>query len=237
MRKIGILIPLLVFVFGFPLAARSAPLRVVTYNFKIDEHGFGTSTGMGSTGIITYGGVNVTRGRSGTITLNVIQATRDGGLVVDALEHIDRADRPLQTIRCAVYENPATVVCDQNLVQAGEETEEVDTLLTYLGRGFYDTSRLDDKNHWKTVQSLSEGKSNVSTDFTVSAWQGDLLTIDVNRVYRTGSATTITKGTLKYDSGTTLPISGHFVTDSNEDGELRGSSVDFDLASDSWAKK
>lgn len=219
-----------------PLAAQSAPLRVLTYHFSIDQHGFDTSNSIGSAGNMSYGGSTATGGRTGTITVNVIAATKDGGLVVDAIEQVDRVSRPLQTMRCAVYETPPTVVCDPNLVQAGTLTEEVDKLLTYVGQRFYDTSRLDDNNHWQFVQPINNGKASLTSDFTVTKADGNVLSISVSRVLRLSDATTTTTGTLRYDSGNTVPLNGHFVTDSNGGGELSGSIVDFNLTADSLVK-
>lgn len=187
-------------------------------------------------GDMSYGGSTMTAGRSGTITVNVIAATKDGGLVVDAIEQVDRVSRPLQTIRCAVYESPQTVVCDQNLVQDGDETEEVDTLLSYVGQHFYDTARLDDNNHWRFVEPLNDGKASRTTDFTVTQAEGDVLTISVNRVLKMGDGTTTTTGMVRYDSANTVPLNGHFQTNSDAGGELSGSTVDFNLTSDSFAK-
>lgn len=219
-----------------PLAAQSAPLRVLTYHFNLDQHGFDTTSGISQYGDMSYGGGTMTGGRSGTITVNVISATKDGGLVVDALEQVDRVSRAQQTMRCAVYEAPPTVVCDQNLVQAGVLTEEVNTLLTYVGQRFYDTSRLDDNNHWQFVEPFNNGKATRTSDFTVTKADGNVLSISVNRVMRRGSSTTTTTGSLRYDSGNTVPLNGHFETNSNEGGELSGSIFDFNLTADSLVK-
>lgn len=236
MRQFGIFGCMLAAVLIAPLQAHGAPLRVLTYHFSLDVHGFDTSQGIASTGNMSYGGSTMSLGRSGTITVNVLSATKDGGLVVEAAEQVDHNDRPLQKIRCAVYEAPPLVVCDQNLVQAGVETEEVDTLLSYVGQQFYDTSRLDDNNHWQYVEPLNDGKSTRTTDFTVTKADGNVLAISVNRVFHSGSGTSTTTGTLRYDSGNTVPLNGHFQTDSNEGGELSGSMLDFNLLSDSLTK-
>ncbi len=236
MRQILIGGSILALLLALPVAAQSAPLRVVTYHFNIDEHGFMSSTSISTSGDTALGGMTMTGGRSGTITVNVLSATKDGGLVVEAHEQVDRADHPMQAVRCAVYENPDNVVCDQNLEQAGAVTEEIDSLLSYFGRGFYDTSRLDTNNHWQTVQPLNDGKASRTTDFTVTGADGNVVTMNVKRVTRTGNGVTTMAGTLIYDSGMTIPKSGHLVTDSNEGGELGGSLFDFKLLSDSFAK-
>jgi hypothetical protein len=220
-----------------PALSADAPLREVTYHFSIDMHGFDSETDVATNGITSLGGMTMTGGRSGTLTVDVLAATKDGGLLVEVHENIDRAERPMQPVKCAVYENPDNVVCDQNLVQAGVVTEELDSLLAYFGRGFYDTARLDNNNHWQTVLPFNDGKASRTTDFTVSKADGNVLTIDVNRITREGSGDTMAKGTLIYDSGMTVPVSEHLVTNSNEGGELGGSIFDFKLLKDSFAKK
>ncbi len=237
-RRLAICV-LMAAIFAAPLGAYAAPLRVVVYHYAIDVHGFDSGMDSGFTNGHGYAQISQTtstNGVSGTITVDVLSAAQDGGLVVDATEKVDRADRPQQPIRCAVYADPENVICDQNLTQTGEVTGEITTLLTYLGRGFYDASRLDDKKHWKTDQPLNQGTGTVTSNYTVTKDDGGVVTIAVNRVLHVGPKVSTTNGTLQYDPAVSLPVKAHLVTDTSSNGDLGGSIVDFQLLSDSFAK-
>jgi hypothetical protein len=236
MRQLALAGCVVVAAIALPVSTIAKPVRVVVYRFSIDQHGFSSSQSSGYTdghGFSRYATTVGTIGASGTITVNVLATPRDGGLLVDAIEQVDRADRAQQPIRCAVYGNPEEVVCDQNLTQTGEVTGEVTALLMYLGRGFYDRSRLDDRNHWQTTQQLNQGMGNATADYTVKQTIGDIVTISVNRVLREGSARSITTGTIDYNPSATLPVKAHLVTD-GDGGGLHGSIIDFQLVSDSF---
>lgn len=220
---------------SLPLPAQSAPIRVLVYHFDVDAHGFGSSRSIANGGVMDYGTSSVTYGGTGTLTVNVQAATQDGGLVVDVIEHMDRVDRPFQTVRCAIYENPDQVICDQNLAKAGYVTEELQMLLTYLGRGFYNSSRLDAKNHWQTKEDLNGGTGSIVCDYTVTKTDGDVLTISVNRDHHDGPYQKNTSGTLQYDPKMTDFSKAHFVSDVADSGATGGSTVSFDLISDSFA--
>jgi hypothetical protein len=102
---------------GNPSAAQAAPIRTLAYHFAIDSRGFGTSAGAGAHGVVSTFQSASTVARSGRLSVDVIQATQDDGLVVDVTETIDRVLRPLQTVRCALYGATNDVICDQNLNQ------------------------------------------------------------------------------------------------------------------------
>ncbi len=226
-------------ILAVPLAAPAAPLRVVVYHYAIDVHGFGSgmdSGFMNGHGYAQISSTTSTNGVSGTITVDVMSAAQDGGLVVDATEKVDRADRAQQAIRCAVYADPENVICDQNLTQTGEVTGEITALLTYFGRGFYDASRLDGKKHWQTTQPLNQGTGSATSNYTVTKDAGGLVTIAVNRVLHLGPKVSTTNGTLQYNPAASLPVKAHLVTDTSSNGDLGGSIVDFQLLSDSFAK-
>lgn len=246
MRQLAI-IGLVACVFAFPLSARSAPVRVVVYRFAIDQHGFTSAHTTGFTnsgthkfseyghGYSNYTTTTSTLGASGTITVNVVATPPDGGLVVDAIEFVDRADRAQQAIRCAIYANPENVVCDQNLEQVGDVPNEVKALLMYLGRGFYDKSYLDANKHWQTARLLNNGMASVTTDYTVEQTVGDVITLSLNRVLRDGPDHATTTGTIQYDPTMTLPVKAHLVTNGDAGG-LHGSIIDYQLQSDSFTQ-
>jgi hypothetical protein len=82
---------------------------------------------------------------------------------------------------------------------------------------------------------FNDGTGNVTCDYTVTKTEGTLLDIALNRVLREGSSRSMTTGTIVYDPAMTIPTKGHLVTTGAEDG-LRGSIIDFNLVSDSFAK-
>jgi hypothetical protein len=179
-----------------------------------------------------------TLGASGTITVNVLRAANDGGLVVDAIEHVDHADRDQQTIRCAVYGSPQGVFCDQNLVQTGEQTSEVTAVLSYLGRGFYNPALLDSKNHWQTTVEFNDGRGTVTCDYTVMKSEGTSIDISLKRTLVEGPESSITNGTMVYEPSMTIPAKAHLETNGAGGGSgSYGSTVDFELVSDSFAKR
>jgi hypothetical protein len=221
-------------------AAQTPPLRVLVYRFSIDEHAFGTYQGSGYVnghGVSRTATSSATLGASGTITVNVLRAAGDGGLVIDAIEHVDHADRDQQAIRCAVYGSPQGVFCDQNLVAAGEQTNEVTAVLMYMGRGFYNSSLLDAKRHWQTTVEFNDGHGQVTCDYIVTKADGPLVDIALSRVLRDGPYETTTTGTVVYDPSMTIPRNAHLVTTgAGGSSDLHGSTIDFQLLSDSFTK-
>jgi hypothetical protein len=212
--------------------AAADPIRTMVYHFDMDSRGFGASPGLGGHGTVNEGGNFNTASRSGKITVDVQQATQDGGLVVDLTEMIDRADKPLQTIRCAVYGATSDFVCSQNVPVTNEER----ILLAYLGRQFFDPSRLDDKSHWQSEPKIKEGTLNITNDYTVTNVDGNTLTIAVDREERNGGFRASTTGTLVYDAAMDLPDSMKMALSATGTGGQRDMNVSVDLLSDSMAK-
>jgi hypothetical protein len=222
-----------VFAAALPAPSQADPIRTVIYHFSIDASGFGVLPGTAGTELLYSNGVGAASGaRTGQITVSVVQATPDGGLVVDVGEQIDRADKPLQTIRCALYGVSTDAICDQNVGATLEES----MLLPYLGRQFLDTSRLDDKGHWRTTPHVQSGTMDIQNDFTVSKVDGQMVTIAVNRQERNGGYHSASSGTLVYDAALDVPDSVKLETSAQQ---TRGeANVNFDcrLLSDSMAK-
>jgi hypothetical protein len=213
-----------------PVAAD--PIRTMVYHFDMDSRGFGGSPGVGGHGTVNERGDFDTGSRSGKITVDVQQATQDGGLVVDLTEMIDRADKPLQTIRCAVYGATSDFVCSQDVPVTSEER----VLLAYLGRQFFDPSRLDDKRHWQSEPKIKEGTLNITNDYTVTSVDGNTLTIAVDREERNGGFRASTTGTLIYDAAMDLPDSMKMAVSATGTSGQRDMNVKLDLLSDSMAK-
>jgi hypothetical protein len=216
-----------------PLAVHADPLRTMTYRFDMDSRGFGGSPEISGHGTMLEGGSFSTNARSGKITVEVQQATADGGLVIDLTEMIDRADKPLQTIRCGIYGATSDFVCSQDVPVTNEER----ILLAYLGRQFFDPSRLDDKSHWHSEPKIKQGAMDIENDYTVTKVDGDVLTIAVDREERNGGYKVSTSGTLVYDAALDLPDSVKVAVTAATPGGQADMNVELRLVSDSMAKK
>jgi hypothetical protein len=230
MRKL-VAIPALALLLGAAAApVQTAPIRTLVYHFTIDARGFGTAAGAGAHGVVSTFQSASSGARSGQLRVEVAQATQDGGLVVDVTETIDRVLRPLQTVRCALYGATTDVICDQNLNPTSEEK----TLLTYLGRAFYDPASVDANGHWHTTPKI-HGVLAVDNNFTVTATDGDVLTIGVARRESGGGYLAVTSGTLLYDGKMDIPTSIHLAVSAQRAGGQGDQNVDLKLLSDSMA--
>ena len=164
MKRTGVTLLLTIAMGIAPLVGQADPLRTAVYHFDMNYRGFGGSPGLSGHGTVYEGGSFSTTSRSGKITVAVQQATADGGLVIDLTEMIDRADKPLQTIRCGVYGATGDFVCSQDVPVTTEER----VLLAYLGRQFFDPSRLDDRKHWHSEPKVKYGAMEIVNDDTVT---------------------------------------------------------------------
>lgn len=213
-----------------PLSAGAAPLRTIVYRYSSAMNGF---SGGGTDGV--HGNVVNTEidsgGSDGTITVQVQAAAADGGLVIDVTQAVDRSLRPLQAVRCAVYSDPNVVACSPGL----EPTSEENTLLSYLGRTFYDPARLDAKNHWQMRVALNGGKGSLVSDVTAQPGPGDDVTLSVTRVMKNWGYERTTTGSLIYDPKMQIPDSGRFESDVQDGGNVGHSTLEFHLVSDSFA--
>jgi hypothetical protein len=210
-------------------AQADAPIRTLVYQYSYDARGFG---GNGAAvGIINDRG-NGTASRTGEITVAVAAATQDGGLVVDVTQTIDRTPRPLETIRCALYGITTDVVCDQNVPPTREET----VLLSYLGRQFYDASRLDPQAEWHTSPKVNFGTVSIQNTFQATKTDGSIVTIAVNREERNGDFRATTTGTVLYDTATEVPTSVRVAIAGTRTRSQGDANVSLTLVSDSMAK-
>jgi hypothetical protein len=211
-------------------APADAPIRTLVYQYSYDARGFsGSSSAIGGIKSDTSRG---SASRTGEITVEVAAATQDGGLVVDITQTIDRTPRPLETIRCALYGATSDVVCDQNVHATREET----VLLTYLGRDFYDVSRLDPQGDWSTSPKMNPGKVSILNSFKATKTDGDIVTIAVDREERNGDFRATTTGTLLYNSAMEVPTSVRIATAGARTGAQGDMNVSLTLISDSMAK-
>ena len=215
------------------LPAGAAPLRELVYHFSYESSGFGQGAAMGGPfgGVVNEIGGMGSAARDGKITVDVVSATQDGGLVVDIGEQIDRRTRPLQTVRCAVYGDTIDVICDQNVGATAEET----VLLDYVGRAFYDESKLDAGHHWQTTPRL-KGRWSLVYDFTVTGKDGDALNIAMDGHYKRGAMEATSTGTILYDAAMNIPRKVHLSNTAGGSATFGDTSVDLSLLSDSMAQ-
>ncbi len=216
---------------GSAVVARAdVPVRTVVYHFAIDSRGFGSAPSMGGGslgGMVMENSTFGTSGRTGTIKMDVIRATGDGGMVVDVTEHVDRELRDMQTVRCAVYGKSQSVICDQSLSATPEET----VLLQYVGRYFYPES--PDGGHWH-VQVPSDN-AKIDNDYTVTKNDGKVLTIAVDRTMKALSSTSHTTGTIRYDAALEIPDYVKTATSLQRDSNQGDTNVELRILSDSMA--
>jgi hypothetical protein len=211
-------------------ADADAPIRTLVYQYSYDARGFsGESSAIGGIASDTRRG---TASRTGEITVAVEAATSDGGLVIDISQTIDRTPRPLETIRCAIYGVTTEVVCDQNVPTTREET----VLLSYLGRQFYDPSRLDPQGVWHTSPKVNFGKVSIVNTFKATKTDGNIVTISIDREERNGDFRATTTGTVLYDSAMDVPTSVRVATAGARTNGQGDMNVSLTLISDSMAK-
>ena len=213
------------------VALADPPLRTVVYRYSVDEHGFTGAPNMHGYGVVTENGSSGLGGSTGTIRVDVISATSDGGLIVDVTQSIDRELRPLQTLRCAVYGRTEDVVCDQNLAT----TEAENILLMYLGRYFYEPVRVDAGGHWQTSPHFHDSQMTIANDFTVMKADGNAVTINVQRIEKGGGYYSKTQGTLLYDAALSVPDSIKLATTIQRSGDQGDMNAQLKLLSDSLA--
>ena len=158
-----------------PLAGAAEPLRILVYQYTYEEHTFGASADM-SQGHVNESNSSASDARAGQITVQIVSPAEDGGWVLDITQAIERQARPLQTARCSVYGHTTDIVCEGGLRPTPEEL----TLLTYLGRFFYESGRIDAAGHWHT-SPLVHGQMKIDNDFTVTKTEASVRTLKVSR--------------------------------------------------------
>lgn len=222
----------LLFAFAPAVAQADTPIRTVVYRYSMDARGFYGAPSIAG-GMVTENGAEGTTGGTGTVRVDVIKATPDGGLLVDVTQDIDRELKPLQTLRCAVYGRTQDVVCDQNLGATSSET----VLLTYFGRYFYEPSRVDASGRWHTTPTIHDKGVQIDNNFTVTKTNGNQLTIAINRTEKGGGYEATTQGTLLYDAAMDVPDYIKVAASTQRSGEQGDMNVELKLTSDSMASQ
>jgi hypothetical protein len=213
------------------------PLRHLEYGFSVDYQttgqvdtgAIGASAGVGRASY--FGGT----GRQGTMSIDILAAAHDGGLVVRASEWIDNQPRASQPFVCAVYPD-TRVICPQELPVTDAET----ILMTFMGRGFVDPSLIDANNHWQ--RHYDDKFVSVVADFTVASTDssGKIATIDgVSKTSSLNGANRnwIDTSKFQYDLSMEVPTQVHMDSEQSVRGVVGyKATFDYHLKKDSLAK-
>jgi hypothetical protein len=219
--------------------APAAPIRHTVYSFTyltqsdLTEQTSGLEGGPES-GMKHYGAGTQDQG---TVTVDVNGVQADGGLLVSVSESA-RQDRSAAPVTCAVY-GDTRVVCEPDK----KVNEEEYSLLRFMGRQFFDPSKLDPRQHWH-IASDSNGFS-MASDFTVSGGTTSAESITEQTTVKAGGSqpfTTTTDGKIMYNADLTIPISisqDSFQRQSQGMGmdNLQHTQIELHLQSDSMANK
>jgi hypothetical protein len=146
----------------------------------------------------------------GTISVDVVGATTDGGLVVDVSE--DAPPRRAPVVRVGITEkallyDPARVV-----------TDEERTLLHFLARAFVGATELAPGTAW--TEDMSAGATRDRTTYTVTSVDVPAKTVALDIVGSSSASgpngfDTRTRGTMTYDTGVLVPSAIEIRTDTN----------------------
>jgi hypothetical protein len=138
------------------------PLRSLSYNFQVDYQ----QNGETHTDAIGTGGSGVKSmlngiGRTGALNVDILGLGNDGGLVIRVSEWLQYQPRASQSFTCAAYPD-GRVVCPEEL----QVTDAENTLMGFLGRGFYDPTLVDAQHQWQ--RSYSNKYVSVVSTFTIT---------------------------------------------------------------------
>jgi len=140
--------------------------------------------------------------QKGSITVDVVAATGDGGIVVDVSEDTDT--RKAGVARVAIL--GSTISYDPNK----DVTDEERDVLRFLSRSFVKDGEISVGTSWATDANSSLGTDHAA--YSVTAVDADAKTIDIavdERASQTGPRgfDGTTRGTVKYDMGVLVPLS------------------------------
>jgi hypothetical protein len=171
----------------------------------------------------------------GTITVDVVRATDDAGLVVDVAEETAQQARP--RVRIAIAAD-GTLFYDP--ANADKLSEEEIAVAHWLGRGFYGDHPTDVGTAWVVDQS-SSGRTDIER-YRVLAREATQVTLDYALEERSSAARGYAgtrEGSLVYDTAMVVPVKAAFESVARRQigqsfNTLR-TSVKLTLASDSFA--
>ncbi len=232
------------------------PLRTLSYAVELsitdkrDTPGggiFPTRAGWDVKGKIINGG-NPTRGNGednaavnveakGAISVDVVEATDDFGLVVDVAE--DAPSRAHPKVRVVIGPTGEMVY---DLRRDGDLSEEERALVRWLARGFYGEHSLEPGTVW-TVDDSSNGAT-VVEHYRVLSSEPHLVTLDYQLDEKTKGSEGFSgrrTGSLVYDTALIVPVKAEFREDArrmvNGAFDTLRSSFTFALTADSFARK
>jgi hypothetical protein len=235
----------LVAVLGSGAAAAATPadpplkvLRHLTFDVSVDVESKTETKVAGFDGATSGTAADDTGSTAthGTISVDVVGVTADGGLVVDVSE--DAATRRALPVRVgvtdkALFYDPTRTV-----------TDEERRLLHYLARDFVKSGELAPGTTW--VDDMSAANVSDRTTYKVTTVDADAKTIGLEIVgdtTATGPSGYVTRsfGTMTYDTGVLVPQNVTLSTRTNIQAVGRLTTVDtklaFALRDDSFRKK
>jgi hypothetical protein len=179
------------------------PIRTLTYSIDVM---IGTvrsarvdAIGSAGSGVSNTGAAIQSRG---TVTIDVIAATADGGLVVDVAENSPNRSRP--TVRIAVAKN-GELTYDPK--QGENVTEEEDALVRWMARGFSSAAPDPVGTAWDLDRGQGDAKG--VEHYRVTSISGDAVTLDykAETTMRGPQGFDMTRlGSLVYDTKLVVPV-------------------------------
>ncbi len=173
----------------------------------------------------------------GNITVDVIAVTADGGLVADVREIATNRSRP--SVRVAIT---AAGALSYDPKQSDNVTEEEDTLLRWLARGFVTAADRSAGTTW-TIDNSTRG-TQAAEHYRVVSAEGPVLHLDYKAESKSsglGGGDMTRAGTLVYDTKLTVPKSASYkdIAHRQQLGsyDTTEMGVQLKLTSDSLAKK
>ena len=216
MKKIhALFVPVAIFALTGPLAAQTPapkPLRTLTYSYTygtstdltIQSSGIAASSGDSSLGGGNPSGMDDYKAHiadQGTITLDVKNVAKDGGLVV-SISQKGQNGRNAEPATCVVYHD-SSVLCEPQK----KVTEEEFALLRFVGKDFIDATQIDAKGSWSTT---SRGPMNIANKFHIDNAKNGMITLTEARSMTqkgVNGFTTTVDGKITYNSVRTVPVS------------------------------
>jgi hypothetical protein len=208
-----------------PAAETVRPLRTLTYAVELSiADQLETQTGgqsMSRPPAVVVKGRPVGSGRStevvgsgerrtgaavattGTITIDVLQATDDAGLIVAVTENATKRVRPKVTIGVA---SDGTLIYDP--ANAENVSDEEIAILHWLGRGFYGDHPTDVGTAWAVDQS-TKGNSTIERYRVLGTQPPHRVTLSYALEANTSSSggyTAVREGSLVYDRQMIVPV-------------------------------
>ncbi|MEA2665921.1 MAG: hypothetical protein QOI11_2865 [Candidatus Eremiobacteraeota bacterium] len=214
------------------------PLRSLTYELRvtvgvvrsIERDAIGTA---GS----THGDFAGGEGSQGTITVDVIAATDDRGIVADVRENAEGRSRPV--VRVAIT-GEGTLTYDPR--QSHNVTGEEDALLRWLARDFVSLEVRAPGAIWNV--DTSSGNARGAEHYRVVSADGSLLKLDYKAESKSsgiGSGDMTRAGTVVYDARMSVPTSANYkdIIHRQQLGtyDTTEMAVQLRLVADSFAKK